>query len=254
MGIAAVAAVVCGGGAAMQQAFAAGGGAAKAQDTGGLSISPTILSHAAQPGPVGGVVIVNRSAAPLAVTVTPRPWLQSSDGKVVADRKRTLTGVTLSSRSFTLAPGATQEVDATLAGTPSGGSLYGALEVVGLPTDASTRTGVVLGYRLIETVRLLPAVAKHSLKASALTLGPKHSVLLPVTNTGNTLDPVSGTASLKGARGTVNGDIGAMKIVPGAKVGLSLGSALKRGGYSVKVVLKQGGKTMLTVKRKFTVK
>jgi hypothetical protein len=254
MGIAAIAAVACGGGVAMQQAFAAGGSAVRAQDAGGLAISPTLLQTAAKPGLVGKMLVTNRSAAPVAVTVTARPWLQASDGKVAADRKHKLRGVTLNTGSFTLAPGASQEVDTTLTGTPAGGSLYGALEVIGLPTDAATRTGIVLGYRLIQSVRLLPATAKDTLSAAKLKLGSQRSVLMPLKNTGNTLDPVTGSVTLKSARGTVHGSIPSTKIVPGNTVSFSLGKNLKLGGYTATVVLTQGGKKRLTVKRTFTVK
>ena len=42
------------------------------------------------------------------------------------------------------------------------GSLYGALEVVGLPRNAATRKGVVTGYRIIGALRYNPADRTYS--------------------------------------------------------------------------------------------
>ena len=142
------------GGAALGQNAAAGGAAAQAQ--GGLSVMPAIIEHGPQPGALTTLTVANRSASPLAVTVTPRPWTQSTSGKVAPNRRGTLAGVSVSQSSFTLAPGAEQQVSATLTSAPSAGYLYGAMEVVGVPTDAATRKGVVLGHRLVGSLRILP--------------------------------------------------------------------------------------------------
>ena len=89
---------------------------------------------------------------------------------------------------------------ATLTSAPSAGYLYGAMEVVGVPTDAATRKGVVLGYRLVGSLRVLPAAPK-----TPLTAGNAKAVRvdrgIPVKNAGNTLDPVTGSVKVKGARG-----------------------------------------------------
>jgi hypothetical protein len=234
-------------------ALAAGGGARPAQTTGGLAIAPALLVHAAQPGPLGTMTVTNRSGTALAVTVTPRPWNQSAAGAVSADRRRTLSQVRVSQASFTLAPGAVQKVDVALTAAPSGGSLYGALEVVGLPADAAKRQGVVLGYRLIGTLRVVPGTKKLSLAAGAAKRVGK-AVVLPVTNGGNTLDAISGQIKVKGARGTLNENVADLKILPGKKVNIVLATGLNKGSYNATVTLRQGGAKLLTAKRKFSVR
>jgi hypothetical protein len=91
------------------------------QAAGGLAISPAILTHAPEPGSLGALTVTNRSSAPLAVTVAPRPWIQSASGKFSASRKGTLGSIKLSTTSFTLAPNAEQQVDVSLFAAPAGG-------------------------------------------------------------------------------------------------------------------------------------
>jgi hypothetical protein len=228
-------------------------GAHAAQGTGGLVISPAILTHAPQPGSLGTMTVTNRSAAPLSVTVTPRPWTQSAAGDFSA-RKGTLGSVKVSTTSaFTLAPNAEQRVDLSLTSAPAGGSLYGALEVIGLPADASKRTGVVLGYRLVGSLRLPPAQKKFSIGAGQVKRSGR-AVVLPLTNGGNTIDPISGDITVKGARGTLNDNIDDLRILPGKKVNLELAGSLKSGSYSATVTLEQGGTKLLTAKRRFSVR
>jgi hypothetical protein len=223
------------------------------QTEGGLSIAPAVLTHAPQAGPLGSMTVTNRSSAPLAITVTPRPWTESAAGQFAASRKGTLPGVRVSAPTFTLAPGAEQRVDVSLGGAPSAGSLYGAIEVVGLPPDANKRTGVVIGYRLIGSLRLPPAQKKFSLTAGAVKRAGR-AVVLPLTNGGNTIDPISGELSVRGARGTLNDNIADLRILPGKKVNLELATGLKSGSYSATVKLEQGGTKLLTAKRKFSVR
>src|SRR5688572_28307593 len=134
MALGAVLVALGAGGAALGQKAAAGGAAA-AQNDGGLSVQPAIVEHDTRPGPLGTYTVANRSAAPLTVTVTPRPWVQSTAGNVSVNRRATLPGVSVSESTFTLAPGASRDLVATLTSSPAAGSLYGALEIVGLPAD-----------------------------------------------------------------------------------------------------------------------
>jgi hypothetical protein len=247
--VAALPAALCAGGVALaadNHSFHA------AQTAGGLAISPAILTHAPQPGSLGTMTVTNRSAKPLSVTVTPRPWTQSAAGDFSA-RKGTLGSVKLSTSSFTLAPNTEQRVDVSLTAVPAGGSLYGALEVIGLPTDADKRTGVVLGYRLVGSLRLPPAQKKLSLSAGQVKRVGR-AVVLPLTNGGNTIDPISGDITVKSARGTLNDNIDDLRILPGKKVNLELASSLKSGSYSATVTLEQGGTKLLTAKRRFSVR
>src|SRR3954469_17608798 len=65
------------GGAALGHKAAAGGVAAK-QGDGGLSLSPVVIEHNTAPGALPTLTVANRSGVPMNVTVTARPWLQST--------------------------------------------------------------------------------------------------------------------------------------------------------------------------------
>jgi hypothetical protein len=241
------------GGAASGQTAAAGGAAA-AQADGGLSIAPATIQHDSRPGPLATMTVANRSAVQLAVTVTPRPWTQSTAGKVAVNRRASLaTQVSVSKPSFTLPPGATADVAVTLLSVPPAGALYGALEVVGLPADAATRRGVVIGYRLIGTLRILPSQQKLGLTATAPKV-VKGTAVLSVRNAGNTLDPVTGSVQVKGARGTRNSTVAAVRILPGKLIDVPLGTRLAKGIYTATVRLNQRGRRALNVKHEFKVK
>ena len=253
MALGAVLAALGAAGAAIGQTAAAGGAAA-AQADGGLSMLPVIVEHDTKPGPLATYTIANRSATPMTVTVTPRPWVQSPAGKVSPNRKATLSSqFSVSPASFTLASGATQEVNVALTSAPPGGSLYGALEVVGLPADAATRKGVVLGYRLVGSLRILPAAPKVSLAVRNAKVSGKTAVL-PVKNGGNTIDPVSGTLRVQGASGTRNFSIPSVRILPGKTVNVSLGKSLSSGSYTATLTLNQRGKRVVNLKKKFRIK
>ena len=239
-------------GTAAVQGAAAGGSAAQAKD-GGLSVMPALIEHSAQPGELATLTVANRSAAPLDVTVTPRPWVQAVTGKVSPNRRSTLPGVTVSQSKFTLKPGAETKVTATLSSAPSAGYLYGAMEVIGLPTDAATRKGVVLGYRLVGSLRVPPAAAKYSITAGTVKASGATAVI-PVKNAGNTVDPVTGSVKVKGSAGTKNITVAAVKILPGKTVNLPAGTKLAKGSYTATVALKQHGKKALSLTKKFKVK
>ena len=162
---------------------------------------PGTIEHGAQPGALATMTVANRSTTPLAVTVTARPWVQSASGKVSPNRRATLPGVSVDKASFTLAPGAEQAVTATLNSAPSAGYLYGAIEAVGVPTDLSKRKGVVLGYRLVGALRILPAAPKTGLTAGTAK-AVKGTAVVPVKNTGNTLDAGQRHGARQELRGT----------------------------------------------------
>jgi hypothetical protein len=252
MAIGAAVAALGAGATALVQGAAAGGATA-AQNDGGLSMMPALIEHSAQPGELAQMTVANRSAAPLAVTVTARPWTQSAAGKVAPNRRARLSGVTIDKSSFTLAPGAEQVVTATLASAPGAGYLYGALEAVGVPTNASKRKGVVLGYRLVGALRIVPAVKKTGLSAGTAK-AVNRTAVVPVKNTGNTLDAVSGSVRVKGASGTKNLSLAATKVLPGKTINVPLGSKLAKGSYTATLRLKQGGKNVLSATKKFRVK
>jgi hypothetical protein len=239
------------GGTALVQGAAAGGSAAQAGN-GGLSVFPALIEHNAQPGTLTEITVANRSKDPLEVTVTPRPWVQSAGGKVSPNRRSTLRGVEVSESEFTLAAGAEKKVTATLTGA-SAGYLYGAVEVIGVPEDADSRKGVVLGYRLVSALRVVPAAPKYGLKASKAKVS-RRTAVIPVKNTGNTVDQVTGSVRLKSARGTKHLTVAAFRVLPGKRVNLPAGSRLAKGAYSAKVSLTQHGKRVLSTTKKFKVK
>jgi hypothetical protein len=239
--------VACGKGAV------AGGPTAAQSSEGGLSMMPAQIEHNAQPGVLSTITVANRSKAPMDVTVAARPWTQSAAGKVSPNRRGTLAGVTVDKPSFTLAPGAEQAVTATLASAPSAGYLYGALEVIGLPADAASKKGVVLGYRLVGSLRILPAAPKTGLTAGKVK-AVKGTAVVSVKNTGNTIDAISGTVRVKGSRGTKNLSLAATKVLPGKSINVPLGSKLSKGSYTATLTLKQRGKTALKATKKFSVR
>ena len=77
---------------------------------------------------------------------------------------------------------------------------------------------------------------------------------MPVKNTGNTLDAVSGTVARQGRARDQATALAAVKILPGKSINVPLGTKLAKGSYTATVTLKQRGKTALTATKKFTVK
>lgn len=215
-----------------------------ARATGGLSLSPVIVEQKTAAGPLAPFTVTNRSRTKLDVTVAARPWKQASNGKVEPDRARSLPGVSVAQPTFTLAPGQSEAVGVTVDAVPAAGALYGALEVVGLPPNGQKAKGVVLGYRLIGTLRLTPAVPVYKLDARAKARGK--TLVLDVTNRGNTVDPVSADVTLKGPRGTRSPSIRPARILPGRTVRL-LSTRVQRRDYRLIARLDQGGKRVVTV-------
>ena len=248
----AVAGVLCAavGGAVIARADDPSGTAAQAG--GGLAISTTtgsadstlLTDRPAQAGAADRFKVANNSSKPLVVTVAARPWTQSASGAVSPNRRAKLSGVTVDAGQFTLAPGASKDVTVTLDAVPPAGFLYGALEVVGLPSDLTQSHGVVAGYRLVSSLRYTAATATYGLKAGAAKVsgtGAKRTLTLSVRNTGNTIAPVSGTVKVKGALGTKNGTVKATRILPGKSIALALASvsSLRPGSYTATVTLIQ---------------
>lgn len=251
-GVVVVAAVASG--AVIARADDAPPSAAAAAAERGLGLSPVLLEKQAAAGAVGTVTVANHSSKKLDITVKARPWTQSANGAVSLNRRKTLTGISVSSDSFELAAGAEKKVEVTAS---SATSMYGGVEVVGIPDGAEDRDGVVTGYRLISTLRLNPATPVLSLKpgtAKVTGKGKDRAAVLPVRNTGNTLQPVSVSVSLKGALGTRR-RTDTLRVLPGKTVNVLLGSGstLKAGSYTATVKLTQGGKSS-TVTKKLRVK
>jgi hypothetical protein len=219
---------------------------------GGLKAGPVMIERTAAAGAISPpLTISNNSSKRVDVTVAARPWVQSSSGAVTLNRRKTLSGIDLSETSFTLAPRASKDVIVTV-GTAA--SMYGGIEIVGIPEGTEDKDGVVLGYRLISSLRLNPATPVLSLVAGdpkVTGTGSDRAVVLPVKNAGNTVQPVSGSVRLKSALGTRQRDLDSLRILPGKRVNvlLSSASALKPGSYTATVRLTQGGKTTTLTKK-----
>jgi hypothetical protein len=78
---------------------------------------------------------------------------------------------------------------------------------------------------------------------------------LTVRNTGNTVDPVTGTVSVKGPLGTKQGSIKSTRILPGKSIAVPVTSAkhLSKGKYTATIQLTQGT-TKIKLTKKITVK
>jgi hypothetical protein len=222
---------------------------------GGLSVTPAVLEHEADPGPVGSVTLANTTSQSLKITVTPRPWAQTTSGTVSANRHATLTGtIGVSHPSFTLAAGASESVSLTMRHKPTGGSVYGTLEAIGIPVNEAKQKGVVVGYRLLANLRFdpPPAAARFSVRLGTLQVQGQR-VALPVTNTGNTIDPIGGSVAISGGAGT--GPIAAQRVLPGSTVLFTLTSTkgLAAGRHVATFTLAQNGKTVANGSRAFSV-
>jgi hypothetical protein len=199
--------------------------------------------------------IENNSKGSLEITVTARPWTQSSSGVASPNRRRELSGVTLSDSTFTLDRGEKKQVQVTLRDAKS---MYGALEIVGLPSNFKKRKGVVAGYRLVSALRYNPSEPKYSLKARSAKLrgkGRDRALSLTVRNSGNTVEPITGKVRLKSALGTRNRSISSVRILPRKTVAIPLVPArgLRAGTYTAEVTLMQG-KNKTKIKKKIRIK
>jgi hypothetical protein len=136
----------------------------------------------------------------------------------------------------------------------SGAATYGGVEVIGLPAGAADQQGIVAGYRIVSSLRLNPATPVLSLKAGSAKVtgsGSKRAVVLGVRNAGNTIQPVTGNVRLKGALGTRQRTLAAVRVLPGKTVNLLLSSvsSLRTGSYTATVQLTQGGKSTTVTKK-----
>jgi hypothetical protein len=248
-GLAAAGAVVVAAGAGGAMLAHASNRAQKTE--GGLAVSPSMVERKAQAGATDTFTVSNNSDKALNVKVAARPWIQGSSGAVAPNRRHALGTVGVSAPSFTLAPKQSKTLTVML---KTGSPTYGSVEVIGLPTDASKSKGIVLGYRVLSTLRYDPATAVHALKAGSVKIS-KSKLSVGVRNTGNTVDPVTGTVSIKGSLGTKQGSIKSTRILPGKTISIPVTSAkhLAKGSYTATIQLTQGtSKIKLT--KKFRVK
>jgi hypothetical protein len=220
---------------------------------GGLSIAPAIIEpdHPATPGFVGSLAIANTTTTDQKVTVTPRPWIASPTGVVTPDPHQDLKALILINKpSLTIAAGTSKSVTITLRKPPPGGSLFGSIVVEGIPVDAGKRSGITVGYRLISRLRLDPATPKFKVSVGAPRISGK-SIVLPMRNTGNTLEPIGGNAQVVGATGTRNIAFTQTRILPGTTtlVGVAPASEFRPGRYTIRYNVTQTGTPVASGKK-----
>jgi hypothetical protein len=119
-------------------------------------------------------------------------------------------------------------------------------EVFGKQLHKRARNGIIPQYQIVGRIRLNPAHRRPGLRIGTANLvgrGKGRTLILQVRNTGNTLDPVSGTATISGPMNkTVN--LTPASIVPGQVVfvkALNV-SGMRRGFYHVRFNVNQGGR------------
>ena len=185
------------------------------------------------------------------MTVNARQWTQARTGSRVPNRRGSLGGV-LDARAFELAPGARKELKVTLNSVPSSGSCTARSRSSACRRTSHKRKGVVTGYRLVNALRYGPAtphVGRYQGRRGE-GVGKGRALTLAVRNTGNTLDPVSGSVlkSALGTKGSVKAD--AHPARQERPLTLMSGNALKAGPYTATISLRQG--TRRTVTKKIT--
>lgn len=231
--------------------------------SGGLTMSPPLLERQAQTGTLGTVTITNSTTTPMRVSVTPRPWQQSRNGTVTPNRRRNLLReIRPTALSFTLAPGARRSVSLRVLRVPASGSRFASLEVVGRPPKREQRqSGIQAIYRLVGSLRLQPSPQRRRLRLQVggvrrVGSARRRALVAAVRNAGNTIEPVTGTARISGPGGTRNVAIPSRRIIPGALVDVSLGSArgLRPGTYRARISLFQSGRPVATVTRRLRVR
>jgi hypothetical protein len=224
---------------------------------GGVSLTPETVEHTARQGKLGSVTVKNTTSDTLKVTVRVRPWSQDRvTGKVDANLNVSLSRyIAATSPSFNLAAGSSRSVTFTQRRTPPGGSLYGAIEVFGKPRNAKARNGIIPNYRVVGRLRANPAKKNVALRAGSLGFvgkGAARELVVPVRNTGNTLDPIGGSVTFAGPTSKTN-PLKAITPIPGQVVNLVGGhvSGFKKGRYTATFSITQGTRRY-TAKRTFT--
>jgi hypothetical protein len=225
---------------------------------GGLSVTPSTAETTARKGATISATVTNTTSGTLRVRANARPWRQARNGgAVAANRGRKLRGVRLSATRFTLAPNARRSVTMTLRSVPRRGSRFGALEFVGRPVKK--RRGINVAYRLVSSARFNPASKRYSVRAGSARVsgsGSARALSLLVRNGGNTVDPIGGSVSISGAGGGRSGTITAVRILPGNLVAVRAATlaGLRRGRYTARITLTQGGQRRATVTRSFRIR
>jgi len=222
--------------------------------SGGVSVTPASLEHTAKRGTVGSLTLNNTTKETLKVTVVVRPWRQELGGKVLIDPRTTLSRYVRSTTTrFVIGAGVKRPISFRMLRATSTGSLYGAVDFTGKPTNTKGRKGIIPNYRLISKIRLNAAKKRYRIKTGGAQLR-SGAVILPVRNLGNTIDPISASYSISGPSGR-SGNAAGIPALPGKLVGLNLGASrgMKKGTYTVTAKIIQAGRTV-NARSSFTIR
>jgi hypothetical protein len=228
---------------------------AEAAQQGGISITPPTVEATAKRGGLGSFTVKNSTKDTFRVTVTIRPWSQNRSTAIVSpNRRASLTPyVRASPQSFDLKPGS-RKVTLNMRRLTSAGSLYGGIQVFAKNKRKKATNGIIPNLEVIGRLRVNPRSKRPNLRVGATDVvgkGNSRSLILAVRNTGNTLDPVTGTVKIAGPTGR-NATIPSVAVVPGQVVYLKGGAlnGMKGGNYTATWSITQGGKRY-TAKRTF---
>jgi hypothetical protein len=229
---------------------------ATAAASGGVSLTPQTVQHTSRKGTLGSVTIKNTTSGTLKVTVAVRPWLQNRvTGQVNANFKTSMGHyVKANVSTFNLAPGS-RTISIVQTRTPPGGSLYAAIDVFGKQVHAKAQNGIIPQYRVVGRLRADPAHKREALRAGSVGFqgsGANRVLVMPIRNTGNTLDPIGGSIQISGPTNKLN-PLKAISVVPGQVVNLVGGhtAGFKHGKYTAVWSITQGGKHY-TARRSFS--
>jgi hypothetical protein len=221
---------------------------AQAAQQGGLSITPAAIEQTARRGRVGTFTVKNTTRDTLRVTVTVRPWIQNrSTAAVTLNKNARLTPyVRASPQTFDLRPGQ-RTVRLNMRRLTASGSLYGGFQVFAKQKTRRVRNGIIPQWDLVGRLRLNPRTKRPNLRVGNTDVvgrGNGRSLILAVRNTGNTLDPITGTARITGPTPR-NANITQVNVVPGQVVYLKGGAVrgMRAGNYRVAWTVNMGGRS-----------
>jgi hypothetical protein len=219
------------------------GTATTAHAAGGLSVTPAVLEHTMKRGTVGSMTLNNSTNETLKVTVNVRPWRQELNGTVIGDMRSTLNRyVRATKRSFRIKAGQRHKIRIKLYHRPKAGSLYGGVDIFGKPTKTKGRKGIIPQYRIISKLRINPKRKHYKWRTGAAQIR-RGTIILPIRNLGNSIDPFSGTYSISGPSGRT-GRMNAIAAIPGKLIALNLGNTrgMKKGRYTIAATVTQANR------------
>ena len=222
--------------------------AAGSEGAAGLRVDTLRLDGVATAGAIGRVTVSNPSSQTIKLTMTPRRWTQRRGGQLLPNARKSavIKNIKVSSKSFTLKPGAKRIVSVALKATPAAHYLYAALVARGVPK--TKKSGVRPIYQIAIAVSLRPPASRQRFRQRASSVRvrkrKKGGVLVDVLvrNRGNMVTPPTGTITITRAKTTRTVKIPArVGVLPKGRVRLPavVVRGLHSGRYRVKVAVQQ---------------